>query len=85
MAARYRGGNHLVKPGSTTWLIWHQTLTSHILYGGHASKLEKAEDSRGRMGYRRFTKRKEAEEKDTKGAGLDYCRRIKEVISVVKT
>lgn len=37
------------------------------------------------MGYRRFTKRKEAEEKDTKGAGLDYCRRIKEVISVVNT
>lgn len=37
------------------------------------------------MGYRRFTKRKEAEEKETKEAGLDYCRKIKEVLSVVNT
>lgn len=58
------------------FLIWSQTSILHILSGGNANKLERAEKNKRRRSYKRCTKRKG-------GKGLSQKRVVKDVLLIV--
>lgn len=51
-------GEVTIEPGNTAFLICSQMSILHVISGGNANKSERAEKSRRRRSYKRYSKRK---------------------------